>query len=232
MIPPIIAYYDYLLLLPYIVIFFLLARKFAKKHAETPNEVYWLLINWWIKMVAGILYAWIIVYYYKYGDPFGYKERSDALLDSIFKNWENIRYIFLPVESFVDYLSNLGYSNLGYYSDLGYYSESNFMVSRVSCIAAFLTFNRFLIISLVFSNLSYYGFVIIYSALKKIITGHNKALAIGCLFIPSCVFWSSGLAKEAICMISLGIIFSSSVELFFQNKIGFKIILKLIFFSS
>ncbi|MEO6329325.1 MAG: hypothetical protein ABIO55_10345 [Ginsengibacter sp.] len=227
----IIEYYDYILLLPYIVIFFLLARNFAKKHAETPNEVYWLLINWWIRMVAGLLYAWMIVYYYKYGDPFGYKERSDALFDSILKDWENIKYIFLPAESFKDYLFNLGYSNQTYYSDLGYYSEANFMVSRVSCVAAFFTFNRFLIISFVFTNIAYYGFVLIYATTKKIITGFNKALAIGCMFVPSCVFWSSGLAKEAICMISLGIIFNCSVVLFFQKKIRFGIIFKLIFFS-
>ena len=91
MITQVIAYYDYLLLLPYVVIFFLIARRFAKKNAETPNEVYWLLINWWIKMIAGILYAWMIVYYYGYGDPIGYKDRSDALLDSVLKNWENIK---------------------------------------------------------------------------------------------------------------------------------------------
>ena len=222
-----IAYYDYLLLLPYVVIFFLIARRFAKKNAQTPNEFYWFLINWWIKMIAGILLAWMIVYYYGYGDPMGYKDQSDALLDSVLKNWGNIKFIFLPVESFRDYLSNLGYSTL----DLGYYSEPNFMISRVSCIAAFFTFNRFLIINFIFTNIAYYGFVLIYTASKKIIHGYNKALAIGCLFIPSCIFWSSGLAKEPICMISLGVMFSCVVKLFFQKKISFRTILKLIFFS-
>ncbi|MBA2561816.1 MAG: hypothetical protein H0V14_02685, partial [Chitinophagaceae bacterium] len=182
-------------------------------------------------MVAGILYAWMIVYYYGYGDPIGYKDRSDALFESILKNWENIKYIFLPAESFKDYLSSLGYSNLPYFSDLGYYTESIFMISKVSCISAFFTFNRFLIISFVFTNIAYYGFVIIYTTSKKIIHGYNKQLAIGCLFIPSCIYWSSGLAKEPICMIALGIIFSYAVKLFFQKKISIAVILTLIFFS-
>ncbi|MEP6594835.1 MAG: hypothetical protein ABJA71_02765 [Ginsengibacter sp.] len=223
----VIAYYDYLILLPYIVIFFLIARRFAKKNSKTPKEFYWLLINWWIKIIAGILYAWMIVYYYGYGDPIGYKDRSDVLLNGILKDWENIKYIFLPVESFRDYLSDLGYTTF----QLDYYTESNFMISRVSCITAFFTFNRFLIISFIFTNIAYYGFVIIYTTSKKIIHGYNKALAIGCLFIPSCVFWSSGLAKESICMIALGIMFSCAVTLFFQKKISIKTTLKLIFFS-
>ncbi len=223
----IIAYYDYLLLLPYFVIFFLLARRFAKKNSETTQEFYWLLVNWWIKMIAGILYTWMIVYYYGYGDPIGFKDRSDALLDSVLQNLENIKYLFLPVESFRDYLSDQGYSTYV----LAYYIEPNFIISRVSFITAFFTFNRFLIISFIFTNIAYYGFVIIYTASKKTVQGFNRQLAIGCLFIPSCIYWSSGLAKEPISMIALGIIFSCAVKLFFQKKISFAIILQLIFFS-
>jgi hypothetical protein len=226
----IIAYYDYLLLVPYTIIFFLIARRFAKKHAETSNEFYWLLLNWWIKMIAGILYAWMIVYYYKYGDPLGYKDRSDALFDSILKNWENIKYLFLPSESFKDYLISTGYS-LPDNSYLGYYAESTFMTSRVSCVVAFFTFNRFLLISFVFTNLAYYGFVVIYTTSKKIIKGYNKQLAIGCLFIPSCIFWSSGLAKEPICIICLGVLFSYTVKWFFEKKINFQQILLFTFLS-
>lgn len=226
----VIAYYDYFLLLPYIVIFFVIARRFAKKHAETPREFYWLLINWWMKVIACILYAWMIVYYYGYGDPIGYKDRSDALLDSILKNWGNIKYLFLPATSFRDYLA-LRYSIMPYTSDLGFYNNPVFMISRISCITAFFTFNRFLIISFVFTNMAYYGFIIIYTTCKKIIKGYNKELAIACLFIPSCIYWSSGLAKEPVCMIALGIIFSCSVKLFIEKKIRLKTVLQLILLS-
>jgi hypothetical protein len=228
----IIEYYDYLLLLPYFVIFFLIARKFAKKHAETTREFYWLLISWWMKMAAGILYAWMIVYYYGYGDPIGYKDRSDALLDSILKNWENIKYIFLPAAEFKDYLYSLGHSNTTFLTiELAYYTDQNFMISRISCLAAFFTFNRFLLISLVFTNIAYYGFLIMYTTSKKIIKGYNKELAISCLLIPSCIFWSSGLAKEPICILALGIIFNCVVKIFFQKKVKLSTILGLLFFS-
>lgn len=228
----VIAYYDYFLLLPYIVIFFLIARQYAKKKSETTAEFYWLLINWWLKMIAGILYAWMIVYYYRYGDPLGYKARSDELLDSISKDWGNIKYIFISVDDFRDYIKSLGYSNAGYLTvDFAYYTESNFMISRVSAFSAFFTFNRFLIISIVFTNLAYYGNVILYTALKKIIKNYNRELLIGCLFIPSCIFWSSGLAKEAICIISLGVIFNAAIKLFFQKKFSIITVLNFIFFS-
>jgi hypothetical protein len=211
----------------YGAIFFLIARRFAKKRSDNQTEVYWLLLNWWIKSVACVLYAWMIVYYYKYGDPIGYKERSDALLHSILRNPENIKYVFAPVESFKNYLTGIGYTPY----DLLYYTEANFMVSRVSCVIAFFTFNRFLIISFVFTNLAYYGFVTIYRAAKKIIKGYNKELAISCLFIPSCVYWSSGFAKEAVCMIALGIMFNCVIKIFFIKKYYLVTIVSFIFFS-
>src|SRR5207244_7106507 len=68
--------------------------------------------------------------YYKYGDPLGYKDRSDALFHSILKNWGNIKYLFLPAESFKDYLVSAGYS-LPNESYLGYYAESTFMTSKI-----------------------------------------------------------------------------------------------------
>lgn len=231
MTPTFIEYYDYLLLIPYILVFFLIARRIAKKHAETSRELYWLLISWWIKIIACILYAWMIVYYYRYGDPLGYKDRSDALMFAILKDPENIKYLFLSAESFAGYLFSLGYSNLPYYSDLGYYNDPVFTVSKVGCIAAFLSFNRFLIISFVFTNIAYYGFILIYTTSKKIVQGYNKQLAIACLFIPSCVYWSSGFAKEPLCIIALGFIFSSMIKLFSQKEIRITTIFTLIFFS-
>lgn len=183
-------------------------------------------------MIAGILYAWMIVYYYGYGDPIGYKDRSDEVLNSITRDWANIKYIFLPVDAFRDYILSLGYSNSEYLRvNFAYYTDQNFMISRVSCLTAFFTFNRFLIISFVFTNIAYYGFILIYTACKRLIGGYKKELAISCLFIPSCIFWSSGLAKEPICIIALGVMFSSVVRLFFGNQWKLITLLQLLFFS-
>lgn len=209
-----------------------MARKFAKRHAETEKEFYWILISWWIKIAACILYAWMIVYYYQYGDPVAYKDRSDEVLVSISKNWENIKYIFAPVQSFRNYISSQGYSSYNYLTfDFAYYTEPTFMTSRICAVVAFFTFNRFLLISFVFTNFGYYGFVLIYTTLKKFIKGYNKELATACLFIPSCIFWSSALAKEPVCIISLGVIFSYAIKLFFERKIRLVTILKFVFFS-
>jgi len=169
----------------------------------------------------------MIVYYYRYGDPLAYQDRSDAVLESISKDWSNIKFIFLPVDAFKNYLSGMGFSIW----DLLYYSEPNYMISRIGSFVGIFTFNRYLIISFVFTNIGYFGFVKIYSACKKLVPGYNKILMIGCLYVPSCVYWSSALAKEPVCIIALGILFSSSIKLFFKREFSITSIFKLIFFG-
>ncbi len=188
------------------------------------------MFGWFLKMFACILYAWLIVYYYGYGDPLGYYNLAGELRKSVLSNFSNVKFFFQDAATFKAYISSFTNEN-EYLSGYSYYLDSNFIIHKICCFISFFTFNRFLVISFVFTNLSFIGFVIIYKTLKKIIGGYYKEILLACIFIPSCIFWSSGLAKEPICMLAMGVLFSRLTDLFIFRRFSFASLLLIIFYG-
>lgn len=74
----------------------------------------------------------------------------------------------------------------------------------ISAWAHFLVGSDLLTVSIFFAAMSFFGKVALFRALTLVDASFERAAAIGCLLVPSAVFWSSGLLKEAVAIAGFG----------------------------
>jgi hypothetical protein len=108
--------------------------------------------------------------------------------------------------------------------------ESNHhLIIRLHAIFRFFSYGSIYIHSLFFCFLSFIGLVALYRALKQFFEGHTgQALIIPLFFIPSILFWSSGLLKETLVIFFLGLLLFTCMKLAAMKNIFVNLLLSLI----
>lgn len=94
------------------------------------------------------------------------------------------------------------------------------MVMKISAVLSFITFNKFLIISLFFGFFSFLGQWKLFLVFNEISKKKNtKLLAWAILYTPSICFWGSGLMKDSLCLGALGFIFHILYKIFIKKQV-------------
>ena len=153
-------------------------------------------------------------FYYGYGDTFGYftgaQETWNAFVSNPKLAWEII------VSPAKDYSAEaqLIAGQMAYTG----FSTSSVAMLKISSVVGLLSFGTYLPIAIWYSLLSFLGTWLIYVVFTKLYPHLYKKLAIGILFVPSVVIWSTGIMKEPLCMFGLGLCFYSFYNLLKKNR--------------
>lgn len=109
--------------------------------------------------------------------------------------------------------------------------EANFMVTKFVAVISFFSLGKYLITNLVFSLLAYTGawklFLFFYQQYPHL---HRK-FAIAILYLPTFVFWSSGILKDSICVAAIGWMTYSLYQIFIGRTELIKSVLLLLVFG-
>lgn len=136
----------------------------------------------------------------------------------------NIYHLITKDFSNLHWLTGLGteYDQSGLLADTwnsGYCRDpNNFMVCRIVAVISFFTFGKYLITCLFFSMISYSGVWRLYRFFYEQYPHLHKQMAIAILFLPTFVFWSSGILKDPLCTGALGWITYALYEGIFKKK--------------
>ena len=115
----------------------------------------------------------------------------------MYKDFEGFMEIMkgnLDQEAFNTYFNH----ETGYPAWYMYKDPKTFAVVRYITPLELLCFRSYLITTVVLSVLSFTGLWKLYLLFNRVYPGISDQLAIGVLFIPSVVFWGSGLLKDTI----------------------------------
>ena len=178
----------------------------------------------WIKVWGTFAFS-IFVIYLSPGDTTGlYYPEGINIAKMIIKNPSNIELLMGTGKDFDQaLLANI--DNSGYFNE-----ESNFMVTRLVTIFSFLTFGKFMAINLVFSMISFTGVWRLFRFFYEQYPHLHKQFAIAILYLPTFVFWSSGILKDPICTGALGWITYSLYSIFYtKNNLIKNIVILFIF---
>ena len=178
----------------------------------------------WIKVWGTFAFS-IFVIYLSPGDTTGlYYPEGINISKMIIKNPSNIELLMGTGKDFDQaLLANI--DNSGYFNE-----ESNFMVTRLVTIFSFLTFGKFMAINLVFSMISFTGVWRLFRFFYEQYPHLHKQFAIAILYLPTFVFWSSGILKDPICTGALGWITYSLYSIFYtKNNLIKNIVILFIF---
>lgn len=167
----------------------------------------------WCKIIGALALGFLYQYYYSGGDTYAYHTHGSRVI------WDAI------MESPMDGLRLL-YSNgeygPGLWEDadkIWYWRDpKSFFVIRVSLLFDLFTFSTYSATAVLFALVSFIGCWMLYSTFYKLYPVMHKWAAVSCLFVPSIIFWGSGILKDTLTLAFLGAITFCFYNLFIAKK--------------
>ncbi len=182
----------------HIVLLGILSLLFYRRfHADLPTWIYWTSLT--LKLLAGIAVGLIFFHYYKMGD-------------TILFFHEAVEISSLPLG---EYLTTL-------------FSPSTYATSnqpRVLFFTKFLSFftlitgNSYWLSSMYLSIISFFATWYFVITAAKSMPANRPVIILSFLFLPTVVFWSSGILKDSLAFSALVFLVAIVVKRYFQHKI-------------
>ena len=191
----IINIWDYILLFIYIVFIFIISIIIKNKYIIRYPEYKYFIQGIFVKCIGAIIFCLVYVYYYKGGDTLAYYHGAIALANMATYNFAVYWDILLN--------NNLSFSNLYSFNSITelpprymWKDPETFAVCRYSSLMAFLGFKSLFIMSLLTAVFSYIGLWKLFRLFNNLYPGNARGFAWAILFMPSLVFWGSGIMKD------------------------------------
>jgi len=202
---------DFILFPVYVVLFYFLFSARRKNYTD-PILKHYHKQGFWIKIVAVMAFTFFNTMI-SVGDSFLlFFTEGTNICHMILKDSSQIKWLYLPSIDFDQTLLK-NPANMGYLKN-----ENNYMIVRITALFSFVSFSKYLILNLCFSMLSFSGVWRLYRFFYEQYPHLHKQLAIAILYLPTFVFWSSGILKDPICTGALGWITYALYETFYKKK--------------
>jgi len=202
---------DYILFIVYTFVFYLIFKS-RRTFYQDPVLKHYHKIGFWIKIFSTIAFT-IFNYKISLGDSVVlYWREGYNIFQLIQHDISNIKLLFIHGKDF-DQALLADTWNLGYFND-----DNNYMVTKIVAALSFFTFGKYMVINLFFSMISFSGVWRLYRFFYNLYPHLHKQLAIAILYLPTFVFWSSGILKDPICTGAMGWLTYSLYEMFYQKK--------------
>ncbi len=202
---------DYLLFVVYLVLFAWLVTK-VKFFTLTGITKAQLIIIFLMKVMAGIFYGWIGIYYG------GYAQMWDTWRFHV----ESLQEYQLLQTHPVEYLTNMfrdpyenGFSkffetNDSYWNDL----KGNLLIKFLS-LFNILSFGHYYVNVILYEFVSLFGAMAIFRVMDDVYPGKKFTILLATFMIPSFLYWSSGIHKEGLIFTGIALVIYS---IYFGNK--------------
>jgi hypothetical protein len=204
------------LLLPFVFLFlYAISIYFRNKRFSVTDPVRRYFLPFiMLKAIGAVAFGVIYQFYYGYGDTFRYYQMGHFFNDILRNNPEDVIKVYFTgsTEYFVvqsyrydfDYLFN--------------HNPQNIIVSKFSSLIGLVTFDNYLLISIGFSILSATGIWKLFRTFSTMYPKLVQPLVICILFVPSVIFWGSGLMKDSLTIGALGWLTYGCWTFFFRKK--------------
>lgn len=189
---------DLILAISYSIIILIIASNKAKNRVgEIPLYKYY-VTGMRIHILGGIALCIVYLFYYEGGDTISYMDTTNALISMIGHRFDlgmSLVFGFFEgePEPFYYYFdpSKMEMPSYTIFAD-----SKSLAVSRFSVPLAILAFKNYITTSVLLAAISYGGSWNLFVLIARIYPKIEKQLAVAILFIPSVVFWGSGLMKD------------------------------------
>jgi len=186
-----------LILVPlYLFVIIGLARLIKSNNINKYPEYKYFVKGLWFKIIGVIAFISIYLFYYGGGDTLAYFRGAKALGELILNDSQKGLAILFNTDSYYNSYSSFNYQT-GFPAYSYYINENTFIICRLSSILYLLSFKSFIVTSLLTSVFSYIGIWKFYRLLNFLYPNKEKAFAYIVLFMPSLIFWGSGIMKDS-----------------------------------
>ena len=193
---------EYLLFGGYLILFAWLVTKspFFKKSGLSNAQ---LIILFLLKVMAGILYGWIGIYYGQFAymfDTWGYHHVSVDEYKLLFHN---------PSEYFTNIFQS-GYENKygGFFdsSDSWWNDLKGNLFIKVLSIFNIFSLGNYYVNVIFYSFLTLFGPIAFFRVMNDVFPGKKMQIIFSAFLIPSFLYWTSGIHKDGIVFMAISLI--------------------------
>jgi hypothetical protein len=169
------------------------------------KKVYWPALAF--KLLCGIALGLLYQYYYTVGDTLGYYG-------------DGVKLANLAHTDFSKYTEFLwqGSKKYAIWHQLNFQRPRATFMSKIASVLCLLTANSYWMVSLYLSFVSFIASWYLVKQITRISTSLALPAVAGFLFLPSAVFWSSGLIKESMAMAALYFLTTVFLKIWFREK--------------
>jgi hypothetical protein len=190
---------------------------------DATNRVYFIPALT-VKILGAIAVGLIYQFYYTSGDTFTYHTHGSRLI------WE--AFMDSPLEGIRIYFAHGTYGpGLWEIADQIWFwrDPRSFFVIQMATIFDLFTFSTYSATAVLFSVVAFIGGWMLYLVFYKSHPHAHQVLAFCCLFVPSVVFWGSGLLKDTVTLAFAGMSTFCFYKILIERRISIGYILLLIF---
>lgn len=191
-----IAAWEWLLGIVYLLVLFMVFGR--KKNIRVAREPEYRHFLWglYAKVLGGVAFSLIYFYYYGGGDTISYYFSALAMTHLATADPEAyLMVLFGPNDlEHISLFSSIGVKPLDYI----YQDDRTFMLVRLISVVALFAMRSYLITTLLLASICYIGIWRCYQMMVGYFPSLMNKLAIAFLYVPSVIFWGSGIMKDTI----------------------------------
>ena len=166
-----------------------------------------------VRVIGALAIGFIYQFYYRGGDTFAYHTHgSRPLWEAIIESPVNgIRLLFLNGEygpGIWDTAQRIWYWN----------DPQSFAVIRLAAILDIFTFSSYSGTAVLFAVISFTGGWMFFLTFYKLFPDLHRWVAFSVLFVPTVVFWGSGIFKDTVTLAALGIATYAFHRVFIERR--------------
>jgi len=168
-----------------------------------------------VKIVGALALGIIYQFYYHGGDTYNFHTLGSRVIWETFSEdpMAALQLIFAPPDFPALYK---------YTSQVEFYRDpSSMVVVRIAALFDIITFSSYSGTAVIFAFLSFLGLWFFFLTFYDLFPHLKKRIAICTLFIPSVVFWGSGILKDTIVVAALGVLTYCVKRVFIDKKVSF-----------
>jgi len=213
----IIDWIDFILVPLYLMVFLLILVWIKKRNRDNVLIQKYLIKGFLFKVACAIFYCLLLQFYYGYGDSLTYFKDAIFIQHQVRTGNETFKILLMD-----------NFYGRDVHGIIGSGNEGGWIVEKLAFLLSYISFYRYLIVTMFFALLAYSGMFKMLVTFNDIMPGWDKRLALIILFFPSLAVYGSGVLKDTICMTSLGWLLYSSHQLFGKKQFKLKYILILL----
>lgn len=210
-----LSVFDILLPPIYLVIVLAYAYVITKKNIRTNPEYKYFIPGLIARILGAIALGLVYFFYYKGGDTTNYHESAVAYVNLFFENREDFFWGWLGNAKGYDWSFFNEKTGWPVYT---HRDSHSFFVVRLLIPLMAISFNSYFTCAILTAVVTYGGLWKLYQTFLQEFPEIKKELAIACLFVPSCVFWGSGLMKDSFTLSAVGWFTYSFYHFFIKKK--------------
>lgn len=190
----VLSIWDFVLTPIYILLIYLVAYVIKSTQIKKNPEYEYFIKGISFKIFGGIAFALVYVFYYNGGDTHTYFLDSRVVSNMFFIDPSTAFSILsdnLTPENYAHFDHNSGWPHLYVWKD-----PNTFTVIRYTSIFNLIGLQTYLPTTILVGLFSYIGVWKLFTLFYSLYTKYANYLAIAILFMPSFVFWGSGVMKD------------------------------------